>query len=85
MPTISVVNGRYVVDPPYQCIRVKSWAVDMTGEEPKLIYVYTDGKTQNAPDKLWIDVEWDSGGLSVIRNDATVTFLDDEDGRDGSN
>lgn len=79
MPTIRFEYGYGVIDPPYKRIRVKSWAVDMSGDEPKLVYVYDDGKTQDEPDKQWIDVVWDSGGMSRIHNDATVTFLSEED------
>lgn len=64
--------------PPLKRIRVRNWAVDMSGAEPKLIYVYADGKTQNERTDRTLSVYWDTGGLSAVANNANVEWLDGE-------
>lgn len=78
MPTVRGTGKGYsIIDPPYVRIRVRSWAVDDTGDEPKLVYVYSEGQTQERPADKWLSVDWDDGGMSRIRNDYRVTWLDE--------
>lgn len=58
-------------------IRVRFWTVDDTGDEPKLIYTYQEGTTEDDREKAWLSVYWKSGGLSMIRNDHSVTWLEE--------
>lgn len=72
-------DNPYIVEiwPPLKRVRVRSWAVDTSGEEPKLIYVYSEGKTQDERDNTRITVHWDEGGFLTVENDQNVTWLDE--------
>lgn len=60
-----------------QWVRVRSWAVDTTSEVvPRLKYVYQYAYTTSKRDDQHITVIWQKGGLSVIANDHTVTWLE---------
>lgn len=59
-------------------VRVRSVATDTSSPfEPRLKYVYSEGRTRNKRDDERISVIWDTGGLSAVRNDDNVTWLDD--------
>lgn len=59
----------------YRRVRVRSVGFDTSGDEPKLVYVFQDGRTEDAPAQGYISILWDSGGVSVVENDHNVTFL----------
>jgi hypothetical protein len=62
-----------------QRIRVRFWAVDTTSEvAPRLKYVYSTGYTTSDRNATTISVVWETGGMSVIANDHTITWLDEQ-------
>ncbi len=70
--------------PPLKRIRVRNWGVDMSGAEPKLVYVYADGKTQNERTDKVLSVHWDTGGGSAVANDANVEWLGGDTDSEGT-
>ena len=71
-------HGWAEIYPPLRPIRARSVGFDTSHDDaPRLIYIYAEGKTQSPQTDRFIDVHWDSGGLSRIANDHNVTWLDE--------
>lgn len=58
-------------------VKIRSVVIDTSSPiEPRLKYVYHEGNTSSKQDDKSIYVYWDDGGLSVVKNDDNVTWLE---------